>query len=104
MSFSIASTKYYLILNFQLKTIAEVQSQEVFSNNWNDQDQVYDKIQRYIKMGIRSFIFSGYPHKQEAEYFAELVLPRLKTVSLPEVLGRIPTETPKTPLEKGPRT
>ena len=67
-------------------------------------DQVYDKIQRYIKMGIRSFIFSGYPHKQEAEYFAELVLPRLKTVSLPEVLGRIPTETPNTPLEKGPRT
>ena len=67
-------------------------------------DQVYDKIQRYIKMGIRSFIFSGYPHKQEAEYFAELVLPRLKTVSLPEVLGRIPSETPNTPLEKGPRT
>ena len=67
-------------------------------------DQVYDKIQRYIKMGIRSFIFSGYPHKQEAEYFAELVLPRLKTVSLPEVLGRIPKETPNTPLEKGPRT
>lgn len=67
-------------------------------------DQVYDKIQRYIKMGIRSFIFSGYPHKKEAAYFAELVLPRLKTISLPEVLGRIPMETPNTPLEKGPRT
>ena len=66
-------------------------------------DQVYDKIQRYIKMGIRSFIFSGYPHKQEANYFADLVLPRLKTVSLPEVLGRIPKETPNTPLEKGAR-
>lgn len=66
-------------------------------------DQVYDKIQRYIKMGIRSFIFSGYPHKQEAKYFADLVLPRLKTVSLPEVLGRIPKEIPNTPLEKGPR-
>ena len=66
-------------------------------------DQVYDKIQRYIKMGIRSFIFSGYPHKQEAKYFADLVLPRLKTVSLPEVLGRIPKEVPNTPLEKGPR-
>ena len=66
-------------------------------------DQVYDKIQRYIKMGIRSFIFSGYPHKQEADYFAKLVLPRLKTVSLPEVMGRIPKEAPNTPLEKGPR-
>ena len=66
-------------------------------------DQVYDKIQRYIKMGIRSFIFSGYPHKQEADYFAKLVLPRLKTVSLPEVMGRIPKKAPNTPLEKGPR-
>ena len=66
-------------------------------------DQVYDKIQRYIKMGISSFIFSGYPHKQEADYFAKLVLPRLKTVSLPEVMGRIPKEAPNTPLEKGPR-
>ena len=66
-------------------------------------DQVYDKIQRYIKMGIRSFIFSGYPHKQEADYFSKLVLPRLKTVSLPEVMGRIPKEAPNTPLEKGPR-
>ena len=66
-------------------------------------DQVYDKIQRYIEMGIRSFIFSGYPHKQEADYFAKLVLPRLKTVSLPEVMGRIPKEAPNTPLEKGPR-
>ncbi|MCH1538935.1 MAG: LLM class flavin-dependent oxidoreductase [Flavobacteriaceae bacterium] len=66
-------------------------------------DQVHNKIQDYIKMGIRSFIFSGYPHKQEAEYFAKLVLPRLKTVSLPEVMGRIPKEKPNTPLERGPR-
>lgn len=66
-------------------------------------DQVYEKIQGYIQMGIRSFIFSGYPHLQEAEYFSKLVMPRLKTVSLPEVLGRIPTQSPKTPLEKGPR-
>jgi len=66
-------------------------------------DQVYQKIQRYMQMGIRSFIFSGYPHLQEAEYFSKLVLPRLKTVSLPKVLGRVPTQSPKTPLEKGPR-
>ena len=52
---------------------------------------------------IAAFIFSGYPHHQEAKYFAKLVLPRLKTISLPEVRNRIPKETPKTPLGDGPR-
>ncbi len=66
-------------------------------------DQVYNKIQSYMKLGIKSFIFSGYPHHQEARYFAKLVLPRLKTISLPEVRNRIPKETPKTPLGDGPR-
>ena len=49
------------------------------------------------------FILSGYPHHQEARYFAKLVLPRLKTISLPEARNRIPKETPKTPLGDGPR-
>ena len=62
-----------------------------------------NKIQSYMKLGIKSFIFSGYPHHQEARYFAKLVLPRLKTISLPEVRNRIPKETPKTPLGDGPR-
>ena len=39
--------------------------------------QVIDKIHRYEAMGIEAFIFSGYPHKQEAQRFAELVLPHL---------------------------
>ena len=66
-------------------------------------DQIVAKLQRYMDMGIRSFILSGYPHQQECELFAKHVLPRLKTVSLPEVFGRVPITTPNTPLGKGPR-
>ncbi len=39
--------------------------------------QVIDKIHRYEAMGIEAFIFSGYPHKDEAQRFADLVLPHL---------------------------
>ena len=68
-----------------------------------DPDQIYRKIQRYIKMGIRSFIFSGYPHLEECKLFAKHVLPRLKTVSLPQVYGRQPNSEPLTPLGAGKR-
>ena len=61
-------------------------------------DQVVAKIEHYIEMGINSFIFSGYPHQKECELFAKLVLPRLKTVSLPEVFGRMPKNIPNSPL------
>lgn len=61
-------------------------------------EQVTQKLKRYMAMGIRSFILSGYPHKQECELFAKYVLPQLKTISLPHVLGRVPTSTPSTPL------
>ncbi|NQZ43668.1 MAG: LLM class flavin-dependent oxidoreductase [Flavobacteriaceae bacterium] len=61
-------------------------------------DQIVAKIQRYMDLGIRSFIFSGYPHLEECRLFAELVLPKLKTVSLPEVYGRRPKNEPMTPL------
>lgn len=61
-------------------------------------DQIRDKIQRYIDMGLRAFIFSGYPHKDECELFGRYVLPRLKTVSMPIEQGRRPAETPQTPL------
>ena len=66
-------------------------------------DQVVAKIESYMKMGINSFIFSGYPHKKECEIFARLVLPRLKTVSLPEVFGRIPSSSTNSPLANGTR-
>ena len=39
--------------------------------------QVIEKIQRYQALGIEAFIFSGYPHVDEAKRFAEFVLPRL---------------------------
>lgn len=67
-------------------------------------DQVMGKIENYQKMGIRAFIFSGYPHLNECEIFGSKVLPQLKTCSLPEVYGRVPSTTPATPLGIGPRT
>ena len=66
-------------------------------------DQVLSKIERYQKMGIRAFIFSGYPHLQECEIFGTKVLPQLKTCSMPEVYGRVPQSTPLTPLGAGVR-
>ncbi len=66
-------------------------------------DQVVKKLQRYMDMGIRSFIFSGYPHLEECKLFAKYVLPRIKTFSLPEKLGRIPKSAPLSPLAAGER-
>jgi alkanesulfonate monooxygenase len=54
-------------------------------------------------MGMRAFIFSGYPHIQEAEYFGRLVMPELETCSLPHEYGRVPSESPQTPLASGVR-
>ena len=66
-------------------------------------DQVISKIESYQKMGIRAFIFSGYPHIDEAKHFGSRVMPHLKTVSLPHAYGRVPSDTPATPLGTGPR-
>lgn len=66
-------------------------------------EQVFNKIKSYIDMGINAFILSGYPHHQECKLFAKYVLPKLKNVRLPEVLGRVPKKTPYTPLGDGPR-
>ncbi|MDD9739548.1 MAG: LLM class flavin-dependent oxidoreductase [Marinovum algicola] len=66
-------------------------------------DQVMTKIESYKKMGMRSFIFSGYPHLDECKYFGELVMPHLKTCSLPHEYGRVPETTPPTPLGAGER-
>lgn len=66
-------------------------------------EQIIERIQQYQKMGIRSFIFSGYPHLEEAEHFGSKVLPHLNNVSLPEVYGRVPAASPATPLGIGPR-
>jgi alkanesulfonate monooxygenase len=68
-----------------------------------DPDQVYAKLQRYIDMGFRSFIFSGYPHIDECERFARWVLPRLETCRFAQVQGRLPRSEPVTPLTTAPR-
>ena len=61
------------------------------------------KIEDYRKMGIRAFIFSGYPHMDEAKHFGARVMPHLKTCSLPEAYGRVPKTPPATPLGNGVR-
>ncbi|MBC6436601.1 MAG: LLM class flavin-dependent oxidoreductase [Rhodobacteraceae bacterium] len=66
-------------------------------------DQILSEIEAYQKMGIRAFIFSGYPHLDECRHFGERVLPHVITCSLPQEYGRIPDSTPATPLGVGER-
>ncbi len=66
-------------------------------------EQIIAEIEEYKSMGIRSFIFSGYPHLEECNYFWNLVLPHLKTCSLPQEYNRVPSTTPATPLGIGER-
>lgn len=65
-------------------------------------EQIIQKLNRYMDMGIRSFILSGYPLIEECKYFGALVLPHLETCKLSEEQGRTPKSTPKTPLTFGP--
>ena len=64
-------------------------------------DKILSEIESYQKMGMRSFIFSGYPHLDECDYIGKLVMPHLKTCSLPHEYGRIPLKLPQTPLAAG---
>ena len=66
-------------------------------------DQILSELETYQKMGMRSFILSGYPHLDECDYIGKLVLPHLKTCSLPHEYGRVPSALPKTPLGAGDR-
>jgi len=66
-------------------------------------DQVLTEIENYKKMGMRAFIFSGYPHLDECDSFAKRVLPELETCSLPQLQGRVPSTEPETPLGAGQR-
>jgi alkanesulfonate monooxygenase len=63
-----------------------------------DPDQIVAQLNRYMDMGIRSFILSGYPLLDECKLFAKYVLPKLPNVSLPGLQGRTPATTPVTPL------
>lgn len=66
-------------------------------------EQVLDKLARYRAMGIRAFILSGYPHREEAERVGRLILPHVENCRLPEVYGRVPDGVPDTPLGAGKR-
>jgi len=66
-------------------------------------DQVLAKIQRYMDMGIRAFIFSGYPHLDECKLFGRYVLPQIQTFSMPVEQGRMPIGEPLSPLAGGVR-
>ena len=67
-----------------------------------DPDQVLAKLNRYMDMGIRAFILSGYPHLDECDLFAKYVLPKLPTCRLNELQGRLVND-PVTPLTSAAR-
>ena len=67
-------------------------------------EQIISKINRYMDLGIRSFIFSGYPHLNECQLFAKHVLPHIPNISLPQLYERVPKEEPLTPLGAGKRS
>jgi alkanesulfonate monooxygenase len=60
--------------------------------------QIVAKLNRYMDMGIRSFILSGYPLLEEARLVAEHILPQLSLAQLNVLQGRKPSSTPITPL------
>jgi alkanesulfonate monooxygenase len=64
-------------------------------------EQIIEKINRYMDMGVRSFILSGYPLKEECELFGKLVLPNFKNSKLSVLQGRTPAQEPATPLTHG---
>ncbi|WP_405403141.1 LLM class flavin-dependent oxidoreductase [Paracoccus sp. Ld10] len=66
-------------------------------------DQVLTKLEELRRMGVRSFVLSGYPHKEEACHFGSRVLPQMNTCQLNRVWGRVPDTTPPTPLGTGER-
>ncbi len=61
-------------------------------------DQIVAKLNRYMDMGVRSFILSGYPLIEECKLFGKYVLPHLPNVKLSVEQGRTPLVTPATPL------
>ena len=65
-------------------------------------EQILSKLQRYMDMGIRSFILSGYPLKEEANYVAKYILPHLPVAQLNVLQRRKPTTEPITPLTSAP--
>ena len=67
-----------------------------------DPDQVLAKLNRYMELGVRAFVLSGYPHLNECDLFAKHVLPKLPTCRLNELQSRCVPD-PVTPLTTAPR-
>jgi alkanesulfonate monooxygenase len=67
-----------------------------------DPDQVLAKLNRYMDLGIRAFILSGYPHLDECDLFAKYVLPKLPACRLNELQNRRVAD-PVTPLTTAER-
>ncbi|MBL9115921.1 MAG: LLM class flavin-dependent oxidoreductase [Verrucomicrobiaceae bacterium] len=67
-----------------------------------DPDQVLAKLNRYMDMGMRSFVLSGYPHLDECDLFAKYVLPKLPTCRINELQNRLVPD-PVTPLTTAER-
>jgi alkanesulfonate monooxygenase len=59
-----------------------------------DAETVAERMREYMRLGISSFILSGYPHLEEAYRFAELVLPRLKLNHQPHGFSNAANEGP----------
>ncbi len=56
-----------------------------------DPQTVAARILEYQSLGIDRFIFSGYPHLEEAYRVAELLFPHLPLESLPNLEGQVMT-------------
>ena len=67
-----------------------------------DPDQVLAKLNRYMDLGVRAFVLSGYPHLKECDLFAKYVLPKLPTCRLNELQNRC-VPGPVTPLTTAAR-
>lgn len=61
-------------------------------------DQIIAKLNRYMDMGIRSFILSGYPLMEEAQLVAKYILPKLELIQLNVLQKRKLADKPVTPL------
>ena len=64
--------------------------------------QILAQLSRYMDMGFRSFVLSGYPLIEECEYVGRLVLPHLPNVRLADVQGRRPARNPENTLANQP--
>ncbi len=78
---------------------------KVYKNSPSLQLQTLCNHQRVIKLHHRQFPLDQLflYHLEECKHFGSKVLPNIKTCSLPHEYGRIPINTPSTPLGLGER-